>query len=129
MYIDRFVIGFSISIVLCAVGYAARVAGDEPPDVSTPAVAQPSDPKALAKKLVTLDARLQDAQTRIDELVIKLANTSDDSVRDATRVRLDVLYRLERGLVADIARTRSTMQSLAGARVMGAWQSHDSKNR
>lgn len=128
MYIDRFVIGISISILLCAVGYAASVAGDAPA-ASAPAAAPPLDPKSLGKKLDTLDTRLHDAQARIDKLVVELANTSEDAVRDTTRLRLDVLYRLEAGLVADIARTRQAMQSPAGSRVDGAWQSRDNKNR
>lgn len=129
MNIERFVVAFSIAIVMFAIGYAGSAAVGTQRRAATPEITRPLDPRSLAKKLETLDARLREAQTRIDEVLLTLANTADDSQRDATRVRLDVLYRLESGLVADIARARDELQSLAAGRVDSAWRLHDSKNR
>lgn len=109
MHIERMLVAFSIATVLFAITYAGSMAVSTSRPKATPAVVRPLDAKALVKKLETLDARLREAQTSIDEVLVKLANTREESERDATRVRLDVLYRLERGLTADIARTRDEL--------------------
>jgi len=102
-------VAFSIATVVFAISYAGSAAVTANHEQPTPVVERPLDARALLKKLETLDARLRDAQTSIDEVLVKLSNAREDSERDATRVRLDVLYRLERGLTADIERTRDQL--------------------
>jgi len=108
--IERMLIGFSIVTLLFALTYAFSSAVTVNLNERTPeVVVRPLDAKALLKKLETLDTRLRDAQMRIDEVLVNLSNAREDSERDATRVRLDVLYRLETGLTADIAHTRDEL--------------------
>ena len=114
MVIERLLAAFLIAAIVfmfAHVGSAAIGAAQKPvPEV---AVVRPLDAKALLKKLEVLDARLHEAQASIDQVVVKLATVPEDSERDATRVRLDVLYRLESGLVADIERTRGELASVS----------------
>ena len=105
----RLLVAVSIATVF-ALGYAGRAAIGA--QAKAPMLARPLDARALVKKLDTLDARLAEAQARIDEVVVELG-TVGEAERDATRVRLDVLYRLERGLTADIARTRGELAAVA----------------
>lgn len=109
MNIERMLVAFSIITVIFAIGHAGSAAIGTTPEAPTPAIVRPLDASALAKKLETLDTRLREAQLSIDGVLVTLSNAQEDSLRDATRVRLDVLYRLERGLVADIARTRDEL--------------------
>ena len=102
-------VAFSIATVVFAISYAGSEAVTANHRQPTPVVERPLDARALLKKLETLDERLRDAQTSIDQVLVKLSNTHEDSERDATRVRLDVLYRLERGLTTDIERTRDQL--------------------
>ena len=129
MHLERLVVAFSIFIVVFAIGYAASSAISARPARAPAPAPRPLDAPALANKLVTLEERLRDAQQSIDDVLAQLADADEPSLRDATRVRLDVLYRLERGLTADIARTRDALQSLTTARVDAAWQSHGNTNR
>ena len=107
--IERMLVAFSIATLLFALTYAGSSAVTANPKDHAVEVVRPLDAKALLKKLETLDTRLRDAQARIDEVLVNLSNAREDSERDATRVRLDVLYRLETGLSADIARTRDEL--------------------
>ena len=109
MNIERLFVVFSITIVLFAIAYATSAAISVGHHERPVAVARPLDAKALSKKLVTLDQRLKDTQASIDEVLTKLASVQQESERDATRIRLDVLFRLENGLAADIARTRTQL--------------------
>jgi hypothetical protein len=127
--LERIVVTFSIFIVVFAVAYAGSAAVTARPTPAIAAPVRPLDAAQLTQKLAKLDDRLREAQRSIDEVLAALANANEPSLRDATRVRLDVLYRLERGLTADITRTREALQSLAAARVDGAWQSHGRTNR
>jgi len=111
--LERIFVAFSIATIVFALGFAASaVFGGEPPK-PTPVVKRELDAKALLKKLETLDTRLHEAQTSIDEVLAKLA-TVDDSQVDITRTRLNVLFRLESGLVADIARTKQQLAAVDG---------------
>ncbi len=103
---ERILVAFSIASLIFAVTYAGSAAVGANKKPSAPVVMRPLDAKSLVKKLETLDVRLTEAQASIDEVLLKLSNTREDSERDATRVRLDVLFRLESGLTADIERTR-----------------------
>ena len=127
--LERLVVAFSIFIVVFAIGYAGSAAVTAKRPARTPAIALPLAPDVLVKKIEKLEVRLAEAQTSIDEVLKKLASVNADSERDATRVRLDVLYRLETGLVSDIARTRDELQSRQIGRVDPAWQSLENKNR
>ena len=109
---ERFIVAFSITTVVIAIGYAGSAATTARPHKPA-AVVRQLDAKALLKKLETLDARLSEAQTNIDEVLKRLANVSEESQRDATRVRLDVLFALERGLTADIERTRQALAQVS----------------
>lgn len=109
MNIERMLVAFSIATLIFAVTFAGSAAVTATKKPVAAVVIKPLDAKALVKKLETLDARLVGAQASIDEVLLKLANTREDSERDATRVRLDVLFRLESGLTADIARTRGEL--------------------
>jgi hypothetical protein len=109
MNIERMLVAFSIATVIFAISFAGSAAIGSQHPAAPPAIVRPLDAKALLKKLETLDARLREAQASIDQVMLKLANTREDSERDATRVRLDVLYRLESGLTADIERTRNEL--------------------
>lgn len=102
-------VAFSIATVAFAISYAGSMAVTTSKPPPAPVVARPLDAPALVKKLDKLDLRLREAQQRIDEVLLELANTREDSQRDATRVRLDVLYRLEDGLTADIAHAREAL--------------------
>jgi hypothetical protein len=102
---------FSIATLVFAVTFAGSSAITAQKPEPTPVVQRPLDAKALLKKIETLEVRLTEAQTSIDLVLAKLPNT-EDSERDATRVRLDVLYRLESGLQADIAHTRDQLARL-----------------
>jgi predicted transcriptional regulator len=106
MIIERLLVAFSIASLLFALTFAGTSAINASSEEAAPEVVRPLDAKALLK---TLDTRLREAQTRIDEVLRNLSNAREDSERDATRVRLDVLYRLETGLTADIARTREQL--------------------
>ncbi len=106
---ERFIVALSITTVLFAIAYATSAAIGTHHDRPAPVAARPLDAAQLTKRLETLDARLHEAQKSIDEVLVKLPNTREDSERDATRVRLDVLFRLEAGLTADIARTREEL--------------------
>ena len=110
---ERFIIGFSIATVLVAIGYAGSAATSTRPPIAKPAVVRPLDAKALLKKLETLDTRLAEAHASIDEVLKKLADVTEESQRDATRVRLDTLYALERGLEADITRAREQLATVS----------------
>lgn len=111
---ERFIALISITMGLFIIGYAGSAAITTRRPEPTPIVQRPLDAKALARKLETLDARLKEAQASIDEVLGKLSNAHEESVVEATRIRLDTLYRLESGLVSDIARTRERLQSLTG---------------
>jgi hypothetical protein len=106
MFIERMILALPIAMLVFALSYGG---GPEKAPRARGEFAQPLDARALLKKLDTLDVRLQEAQASIDQAVVKLANVREDYDRDATRLRLDVLYRLESGLIADIERTRSEL--------------------
>ena len=113
MHLERIFIIFAIAMGVFAIGQAGSAAiGTRRPE-PTPRVERVLDAKALLKKLETLDTRLHEAQTSIDEVLAKLA-TVDDSQVDITRTRLNVLFRLESGLVADIARTKQQLAAVDG---------------
>ena len=108
---ERLITAFSIVAVVFALTHVFFAVGgskhNQPP---APIIApRPPDAKALLKKLEELDGRLHEAQKSIDEVLAKLATVREGSELDATRVRLDTLYRLESGLTADIARTRDAL--------------------
>lgn len=118
------IVALSIFMAVFAIGYAGSMAiSTQRP--STPATVRVLDAPALEKKLATLEQRLRDAQKSIDEVLAKLATSNSE----VDRARLDVLFRLESGLAADIARARGALQSVASARVDGAWQSHGKPSR
>ena len=106
---ERFLVAFSILALVFALAFTGMSMVSSNPKPHAPEVIRPLDAKALLKKLETLDTRLREAQASIDQVLVKLASSHEDSERDATRVRLDVLYRLESGLTADIARTRDEL--------------------
>ncbi|MDQ3336020.1 MAG: hypothetical protein M4D80_12695 [Myxococcota bacterium] len=109
MIIERLLVAFSIATVVFALSYAGSAAISVKKEPAAAAIARPLDAKALLKKLEMLDTRLREAQASIDQVMVKLASVREESERDATRVRLDVLYRLESGLAADIERTRGAL--------------------
>jgi uncharacterized protein YlxW (UPF0749 family) len=119
MIIERVLVVFSILAVVFALSNAGMAAMSTTKQPEPAAIVRPLDARALLKKLETLDARLREAQASIDQVMVKLANVHEESERDATRVRLDVLYRLERGLAADIERTRGELARVSGS-VIGA---------
>ena len=129
MHLERLVVAFSILIVVLAIAYAGSAAVGSRRPASAVVAERVLDAPALAKKLAKLDERLREAQASIDDVLVRLASVTEASERDATRVRLDVLLRLERGLLADIARTREALQSATTARVDRPWQSHGNTNR
>lgn len=91
-------------------------AGDAAVDTSAPApahaeVVRASTPQSLRQKLASLEHRLAAARTDIDAVVKQLGEVDDARV-DATRTRLALLYRLERGLVADIDRTKHALAAV-----------------
>ena len=107
---ERIITAFSIVAVVFALTHVFIAVGGSKHNQPTPVVVErPLDAKALLKKLETLDSRLREAQASIDLVVAKLANVREAKEVEATRVRLDVLYRLESGLTADIARTRDEL--------------------
>lgn len=102
---ERIFVGFAIGTLVFAISYAGSAAfGTQKPEPVV-VVQQPPTAKQLLDKIEKLEARLTEAQASIDAVLAKLANANDD----ATRTRLDVLYRLERGLQADIAHTREQL--------------------
>jgi len=113
MFIERMLVALSIATLVLAVSYAGSAAISTSTTSRAVAAAPVLDASHLAKRLTALDTRLRGAQASIDEVLVKLANTRDDSERDAARVRLDVLFRLENGLTADIARTRDQLARIA----------------
>jgi hypothetical protein len=115
MSIERLLVGFSIFTFIFAIGYAGSAAFAPKKEPATPVAPRPLDAKGLTKKLATLDQRLRETQASIDEVMGKLATVQQESERDATRIRLDVLFRLESGLAADIARTRTELTALQSA--------------
>jgi hypothetical protein len=117
MNAERMVVGFSILILvftIAQVGTAVVSTANKPaPEVVAP---RKLDAKGLVKKLETLDERLREAQASIDQVLVKLSNVTDETLREATRVRLTVLYRLEDGLNVDIERTRDELARVGGSR-------------
>lgn len=108
MSFERLLVGFLIASLVMVLVSPLRADDPKP----RTAVVAPADAPTLLKKLDTLDDRLRDAQTSIDIVLGKLSNASADSERDATRIRLAVLYRLEEGLAHDIAKTRGQLAAL-----------------
>jgi hypothetical protein len=105
---ERMFVGFAIATLVFAVSYAGSAAfGTQRPE-APPVVQKAPTAKQLLEKIEKLETRLTEAQTSIDSVLAKLATANDD----ATRTRLDVLFRLERGLQADIAHTREQLASL-----------------
>ena len=136
MRLERFIVCFSIFIVVFAIGYAVSAVATKKP--RTQAVIVPPKPiaeqsmhelNAPLEKLEKLEQRLVDAQKSIDSVMLELASATIDSQRDAARVRLEVLYRLEAGLTADIAELRGELQSSHVARVDRIWQLLDKQSR
>ena len=109
---ERIITAFSIVAIVFALSHVFIAIGGSKHNQPEPVVVKverPLDAKALLKQLETLDARLHEAQASIDQVLGKLSTVQDASEVEATRVRLDVLYRLESGLTADIARTRDAL--------------------
>jgi hypothetical protein len=109
---ERLITAFSIVAVVFALTHVFFAVGGSKHNQPAPVVVnveRAPDAKALLKQLETLDARLHEAQASIDKVLAKLSTVHDASEVEATRVRLDVLYRLESGLTADIARTREAL--------------------
>lgn len=113
MIIERLLIGFFIATVAAMFAQVGSAMISSRPDAPAPVVVREADAPTLLKRLDTLDTRLRDAQARIDVVLANLANAREETERDATRVRLDVLYRLEDGLAHDIAKARGELAALA----------------
>jgi len=111
MFIERMFIAFSILTITFALGYAGSAAVGTQHEAPAVVAPRPLDARQLVKKLDKLEHRLAAAQHSIDDVLGALVNATEDSQRDASRVRLDVLYRLETGLTTDIARVRTQLSS------------------
>ena len=111
---ERIITAFSIVAIVFALTHMFFAIGtskhNQPPVVIEQ---RPPDAKALLKRLEDLDGRLREAQASIDSVLAKLANVREASEVEATRVRLEVLYRLETGLTTDIARTREALAAVS----------------
>jgi hypothetical protein len=109
MIIERLLIAFFVATLGMVLFFPLHT--PRPPKPA--AIVRPPDAPALLKRLDTLDGRMHEAQTSIDQVLSKLSNAHEEAERDVTRVRLGVLYRLEEGLAHDIAKTRDQLAAFS----------------